>query len=180
MGAPVGNPTINHALNAVGVAGEYIIENGSKTIIPGALGAMGGWLTGIGGARGMFQGVATGSLYAYVLRPMGRYISNNTVKGTSAEEERDKDRISTKASYFWYTAGAVADVALPILATYYAGDYVLSTAGSYLPGFLGRMITPNQNLEYTVFKGILVNIVPAVTQFAIENLRKENERQKRS
>ena len=167
VGGNVGNVGFNQFLNGVGTAGNWVLEHGIQVVIPGAIGATGGWLASVGVGKGLVQGLASGGLYSYALSPLGSYIYRQPTEGEAG--------ISNAARGFWYTAGVISNYALPILATYYASDKIIAGATAVLPNFVGNWIQPTST-EYTVIRGVLVNIAPLATQWWIKAVYHEDKR----
>lgn len=167
VGGNVGHVGFNQFLNGAGEAGEWLLENGTKVIVPALLGGIGGKIVSVGIGKGMVQGTVAGALYSYALSPLGSYISKQPTEGEA--------KISMPARGFWYTAGVVANFAVPVFATYYAGDAIIAGATSVLPSFVGNWIQPTST-EYTIIRGVILNFAPAVTQWVIKGLRHEDPR----
>jgi hypothetical protein len=161
-------PTMNYMANGA----EFVMERGGKVLVPTALGAIGGYLVGIGPQIGAFQGLTSGALYSWVLRPISQFISNH-------EGERP-EQIHKNTKVFLYTAGTATEVALPLFLTKTIGTSILTVLASLSPKAIQWLIIPSTTKEYTIWKGILVTIAPAIAQHLIETLRKEDKKQKRS
>jgi hypothetical protein len=63
-----------HGLNALANAADRLARAGGRVIVPTTLGAIGGWMAGVG-APGAFQGLTSSLVYTRILSPAGNYQS---------------------------------------------------------------------------------------------------------
>jgi hypothetical protein len=150
--------TINRTINFLGESGYALIGNSIPFL---AVGAGAGLASGIGAAKGAFQGLIASGLHSWVVSPINNYISRN--------EGDEPGKISKSAKYccfgFWEGSKAVAAG----MVTYAVADTVLTAAGQYVPsGFI------DQGGHYDLSKAALVGaitltapyVIPAVTKIA--------------
>lgn len=155
------NGYINRSLNAFASASEYCFNRGGTVIAPGVLGAMGGWLTSIGVGRGLLQGVVSGTYHAVIHVPIANYVAKNTGEG--------EDQIHRGTAYFIGAIGTIAGVAVPIIFTAYCGNTIVDGALAYFPadGNIRWVLESGNSRSYTLIRGALVNISPALVQYWI-------------
>jgi|ERR1700722_11496454 len=155
------NASVARTLNAGADLIGYLIP--PKMIAPTLLGAIGGWLVGVGPKMGLLQGIATGVTYSWVLKPIANYVSENSGPGPN--------QINAKACGLLAVVGAVVETAGPILVTMYIGSKCITATTPYLPSFVNWILSTEPTAEYNLFRGLFVSVAPAIAQHAIENLR---------
>lgn len=160
---------IARGANFLADSAEFVFKRGGRAIIPGALGAAGGWLVGVGPRIGMFQGVASGTLFSWVFVPIGKYISKHSGKG--------ENQIHPNARNMSCTAMAVAQAVMPIYLTVNYGAAFLDKLGSRLPSMISWIVAPVSGESYTYTRGLFTSIAPVVTQFGLEWLLSRDPKQ---
>ncbi len=159
---------IAQASNKAADVADVVVSG--KVVIPTALGAMGGWLAGVGPQMGAFHGLAAGALHAWIVKPADQYVTSH--QGTG------KDQFHANTVTWIRTAGTIAEFVLPILLTAYFGEAALKAAGSKLPQFAGWIVVPATVIasKYNWWRGILASILPMPVQYGIEWMRSEDPR----
>lgn len=144
---------------------EFGLKKFGLVAAPAALGAIGGRLIGAGARLGALQGVVSGALFSWTLRPIGKIIEENRGKG--------RNQIHSNTANFLWLAGKVVQFAVPVLVTVYAGERILNAAAGLLPLSLKWLaaVDPSVGQYNTVARAILVNVAPACAQHLIEWLR---------
>ena len=177
------NSTINRALNAGATALESIVH---FNFLPSTiLGAAGGWLVGVGPKMGLFQGLSTYVFYASVIKPGSKYVNANLGDAP--------DKITSNTRETLALIGAIAGFAIPILVTKKVGPRCIKSLDPYMPKWKRPILSTQpgtelatqpitqlakQPKEYTLFRGVLVNIAPVTVQYGIEIARCLKERSK--
>jgi hypothetical protein len=177
------NSTINRALNAGASALESIVY---FNFLPSTiLGAAGGWLVGVGPKMGLFQGLSTYVFYASVIKPGSKYVNANIGDAP--------DKINDNTREVLALIGAIAGFAIPILVTKKVGPRCIKSLDPYMPKWKKTIVgtepttelaaqpitqLAKQPKEYTLFRGVLVNIAPATVQYGIEFARELNAKSK--
>lgn len=134
------------------------VKTFGHAVIPAALGAIGGRLTGAGWQMGMLQGVAGTLLCRSTIMPIGKYVLRN--EGTEPGQFNDNS-IAMLSS-----AGLVVQYVVPVLITKNFGGPILAACGSKFP-----LLIPQNVADYTFKRGLLNNIAPALAETSIGALR---------
>jgi hypothetical protein len=149
------NTRINQSLNWIAERAEYTISGNGGALLPIINGAIGGCISGVGFQKGAFQGVIDSFLISWILPPFDNYIDEN--KGD------ENNKIHPKTVNFLKTISAIINIGVPILVTYYYADKILGLLGSITPFRLKRLMVLKPTKEYTFFRGIALDILPALT-----------------
>jgi len=164
-----GHATVARGLNLMADAVSYTMKKAGKVVAPTLLGAVGGYLTGVGARLGGFQGATAGAFYSCVLIPAGSYIR--------AHGGNDEDQIHDNTQGLLYTVGVVSETVAPIFITMYYGEGVLNAVGNRLPESVSWLVYPAATgVAYTATRGFFTNIAPAMAQYFIEGLRASDSR----
>jgi hypothetical protein len=155
--------SIASVLNTVADTAIYLFPH--NAIAPTLLGGVGGWFMGVGPKMGLLQGVASGVAYSWVIKPAGKYIEQNSGEG--------KDQVHETTRIFLNVLGTVLEVAGPIFLTMLVGSKCIESVTPYLPSTISWVLSTEPTQEYTLFRGLLVGISPAVAQHVIGFLRSE-------
>lgn len=151
---------------------DYSVRSSPRIIVPIALGAIGGWLSGVSWQMGALQGGTTGLLYSYVFYPIGDWIAKNRGEGPG--------QINFKGNAVLRVAGTILDFAGPWLFTSYCGASLLNKVGSNVGALSFLMPVADAAEKYNVWRSILVNTSPIIAQFLLEGLLEADKAVKRN
>lgn len=138
---------------------EFCVKKGGGAVGSATLGAISGPFTVMGGRVAAFQGFVQGFAYGAVFRPIGTYISDHAGEGPNQFNEN--------ARLILYTTGAVANFAVPLIITHYAGVPCMNKIADTLPGSVGWIFQPNEGAEHTYLGGMALNVLPSLLSLAI-------------
>ena len=157
------NSIIVAGLNFCGDTAAFVVKTSGEIAAPALLGAIGGRILGLGTGTGLLQGVVSGGLYKFVIRPATNYVSKNTGKAN------EPNKIHPNASVFLQVLGAVSEFAVPIFVTMNYGRAILGGVSSFLPSSLQWI--GDAGCGYSPGWGIALNFAPAAAQHSIAGLR---------
>ncbi len=130
--------------------------NISEIVAPGAVGAIGGWATGIGPQRGFLQGVVTGGYNIVVLSKLKYFIDSKT-DFTS----KDSAKLSYTSNTYLRIAGLISSLVVPLIFMQKYGDFTLLKIANVLPSAVAPFVLP-QGTSYSYKLGVYTNIAPGI------------------
>jgi hypothetical protein len=159
------------AMNLTADMTEAVFSRSYKTIIPTSLGAIGGWMANVGAPMGGFQGCCASLMTSWILRPAKVWVDNNS--------GRTDDQLHENTRNVLYVAGTIAEIAVPVFLTLHFGERIMSKIADHAPALLHNLLAPALAENYSVMRGLLVNILPPLVSLYIEgcleNQKRENK-----
>lgn len=150
--------TLPAFLNAGADAADFVVRQVISNVAPGAAGLLGAYFAGASLGGGAIQGVVTGTFGAWVITPLAARVKHNTGNGIND--------IHPNTVRWLQVAGAIAQVAAPILITMYTGNAILAGLGSIAPKFMKKLFVVPMK-PYTYMNGVAISVLPQVIYWSL-------------